>query len=77
MALLGKGDATSNTPLNSFEVNVPSGVALHNDTVYIVDSGNKRVGVFPGNILDSTSGIGMRAHNRLRCVRHFSLFHDN
>ncbi|CDI82519.1 hypothetical protein, conserved [Eimeria praecox] len=39
----GKSDTASNAAPTSFQLNMPSGVALHNGTVYVVDSGNKRV----------------------------------
>ncbi|CDJ29124.1 Cast multi-domain protein, related [Eimeria mitis] len=39
----GKSDATSNVAPSSFQINMPSGVALYNAKVYVVDSGNKRV----------------------------------
>ncbi|CDJ49026.1 hypothetical protein EBH_0056350 [Eimeria brunetti] len=39
----GKGDPGTSTSNRSFQLNMPSGVALHNTIVYVVDSGNKRV----------------------------------
>ncbi|CDJ55941.1 hypothetical protein EMWEY_00000230 [Eimeria maxima] len=39
----GKSDPAAPTAPTSFQINLPSGVALHNGILYVVDSGNRRV----------------------------------